>query len=199
MDRDEFVQASSFVRAYGRVLVDIVGAHVESIMSIPTGAPWLLKQWQGANSEDLRDLAALLAWIYTTMAYCDVLDFFPPESHKEMDDELYALRVNFFGMDARKAELCRKYNDCAFNGHHLLLGGGLIEQGGTYLFDADDALGPTHLWMINEALHGPELNVVNGCISAAELGYLQLATSTIMEETTNMFFSRARTLFRNLS
>ena len=192
-----FRKESAFVRAYGRALVDVVAAHVEAIMLGPKKAPSVSEKWQNASKAHIRDLAALLAWLHAKAAFQDVDEIYKPAARKAGYETLMTLSGNFFGTGERAMALCHKYDACE-RGDYVNLGGGTLDEGGTYFIHPDSAFVTTHLWMINESLDGSSLNVKEPPLDPSIVFYLQNYVCNIMNSLTEDFLGQARETFGKL-
>ncbi len=193
----EFRRASPFVRAYGRALADVVPVHVEALILVPTNAPTVVEKWQKASEAHVLDLAALLAWLHAKAAFNDVDALYQPDAREAMYRTLMTISGHFFGTAERAMSLCQQYEAC-MQGDYQSLGGGTLDEGGTYFVHPDSAFVTTHLWMINESLGGPPLNMKDRSLNPATIYYLQTYTCRVMNELNDAFLKRAQAELSNL-
>jgi hypothetical protein len=192
MATQEFREASPFVRAYGNSLAYAVPYHIDAIILGADHAPEIVEPWQRAGNAMVRDLAALLGWLHAKSAFADVDEIFKPEARETMYRRLMTVSGNFFGTEPRAMALCQQYEACLQGGYREL-GGGTLAEGGTYFVHPDNAFMTTHLWMINESLGGPPLNMMDGGTTEPKtIYYLQNYTCSIMMEIDGIFRTEAK-------
>jgi len=57
----------------------------------------------------------------------------------------------------------------------------------------------THLWMVNEAFAGPELNIIAGPLDPASVFYLQLWTIELLTGCTDTYRKEARSRYEAMA
>jgi hypothetical protein len=196
-----FRDASPFVQAFGLALSECVVAHVVDLVCAaipkdPTSAKSavVLRRWHDADDAHLRDLSALLAWLHAKAAFIDAYALFPTSEHDAAYRSLMTISGNLFPTSDRAMRMCREYQAC-IDGGYRSLGGGLLIEGGTYLVAPDAPHYTTHLWMINDTLGGPVLDMIAGPLDPASVFYLQMMTSNLLTSYTEEFRTSARSLY----
>ncbi len=200
----DFRGASKFIQVFGSALAESVPAHVAGLVWSPpiigaTGkeSALILDQWQNADDAHMQDLAALLAWYQSRASFVDVKEIFPEAQWDAGFRNLMVLSGNLFETSERAISLCKRYQEC-LNGEYRRLGGGLLDEGGTYLVMPDAPEITTHLWMINETLAGPALSMTTGMLDTASIAYLQLMTIRVTIAITDGYRKHARELLQSV-
>ena len=204
LSSSDFANAPPFFRAFGKTLAPAVIEHVVGLVCQPIAkdddpslsGSTVIEQWHKASDDNFKDLATLLAWRYSKVAFNDVAELFDTEYHEDSCDTLMMMAGKLFPATPRALQLCTQYQDC-LNGDYLKLGGGLLVEGGTYGVSPGSPELATHFWMINEALSGPALNVLNGPLTPASAFFLKSWTCGLLIRMIDMYRKESRLLYGN--
>ena len=204
LSSSDFADAPSFFHAIGKTLALAIPEHVIGLVCTgiakdddPSMSGFqVIEQWYKASDDDLRDLASLLAWRYINASFKDVVELFDEETHTDTCHTLMRMAGELFPATPRALQLFTRYQDC-LNGDYLKLGGGLLVEGGTYGVSPGSPELATHFWMINEALSGPALNMLNGPLTPASAFFLKSWTCGLLIRMMDMYRKESRLLYGN--
>jgi len=197
----DFKNASKFVQAFSVALVQFVPDHAASLVCLSAPADTVgsksgavLDRWRAVDDAHLRDLASLLAWLQSKSAFADADELFPESQLDAAYRTLMTISFDLFPTSDRGMMLCKRYQEC-LDGDYRTLGGGLLSEGGTYFVSLEAPSVTTHLWMVNEALGGPDLNMISGDLDPASIFYLQITTVKLLTLYTDEYRKQARTYY----
>lgn len=195
---ENFVKGGQFVEAFGLALGQTVPNHVAAIIctensvdaSVEEHSDLVFNAWRSASDDHVRDLAALIAWRHALASFNDVNEIFTEEKTRRTSYEtLMAICGGLFPPSDRAAALCRGYSD-SLEGGYRRLGGGTIDEGGTYFVHGDSPMITTHAWYVNAALDGPSLDI--NVIDLAGVFYIQTLLVQYLTAYTSAYRETAR-------